>query len=427
MNAKKLLRRKTLLIRGNHFLIFLLIFFANAIDTFSSEIVIETNSQGALINKNWKNLAEWFPRWQPPTYASQFQATETALHDWKIDADGGYYRITISQSATRLMFPDHYPYNRSDWNFDAVGIDRLLNAIDTQRKINIIFHILGYPKWLMAPKDTVQAGQFAGWWVGDTKLPVFQGSDSLGLARFSELISEFCNHYDSLGVNFAMTIMGEPNLPTHWTGTWDDANRYYRAFVDGVNAFRAGDKIKVGGLVWAAGSQAGVTSLDTIIAWAKYWHNFCHEHNVRHDFICYHHYWHSPERFDSVAAAFEQVFPGHEFWITEWNYKFSKVIPFKVYKEYVTGMAGATGNLEFIRHAKSHLSHPVMSFFSIIGYFHGYCFCHWRNPTDWDYTASGHSLKWLANFEDKELKCSKNLPAVHDRAYCDNSNVKILF
>jgi len=63
---------------------------------FSQDIVVQTTNPRGNLYQNWKNFAEWFPRWQPPKYASQVQATETALQDWNINADSGYYRITIS-------------------------------------------------------------------------------------------------------------------------------------------------------------------------------------------------------------------------------------------------------------------------------------------------------------------------------------------
>jgi hypothetical protein len=221
-----------------------------------------------------------------------------------------------------------------------------------------------------------------------------------------------------------MTVMAEPNISTHWTGSWDDANRYYKAFVDGVNASTANTNIKVGGLTWSAGVQQGW--LDTMITWAEYWYDFCQVNNIRHDFISYHHYWSNPEDFDVVANAFETNFPGEKFWITEWNYKFRTLIPFNEYQEYVTGMRGATGNLEFVKHALIHLSHPVMNFFAIIGGYYGYGVSHWRNNTDWDYTASGQALKWLANFEDTLLNISNNSPDVSALASSGNSNIKVL-
>ena len=391
---------------------------------FSQDIVVQTTNPRGNLYQNWKNFAEWFPRWQPPKYASQVQATETALQDWNINADSGYYRITISQGGARSMFPDHYPWNNNDWNWNAIGMDMLQDEINPDRKIQIIFHLLGYPKWLMADTDTVAINPIQGWLVGDTKLPVFQGSDSLGLVRYSELITAFCNHYDSLGVHFAMTVMAEPNISTHWKGSWDDANRYYKAFVDGVNASRAGENIKVGGLTWSADVKQ--SWLDTMMSWAKYWYNFCQVNNVRHDFISYHHYWHNPEDFNTVANAFETAFPNEKFWITEWNYHFKGFVPFDEYQKYVTGMIAATGNLEFIKYAQTDSSHPVMNFYSIIGHYHGYGVCHWRNSVNWDYTASGQALKWLANFEDTLLTINNSSLDISALASSGNSNIKVL-
>ena len=287
------------------------IFLILPVISLGQDIVVQTANPSANFRQNWRNFADWFPRGQPPTYASQLQATETAIQDWNINADSGYYRITIAQAGARLMFPDHYPWNSNDWNWNAIGMDMLQDEINPDRKIKIIFHLLGYPKWLMADTDTVPINQTAGWFVGDTKLPVFQGSDSLGLIRYSELITTFCNHYDSLGVHFAMTVMAEPNLSTHWTGSWDDANRYYKAFVDGINASSAGENIKVGGLTWSAGTQQNW--LDTMITWAEYWYNFCQVNNVRHDFISYHNYWHILMILIQWQMRLRQLFPMKNF------------------------------------------------------------------------------------------------------------------
>ncbi|MFQ6093590.1 MAG: dockerin type I domain-containing protein, partial [bacterium] len=373
------------------------------------------------------NLADQsgFP---PPsiTPASYVEATDSTVSDWRVDIDSGYYRITISQTGARKMFPDSYPWTTADWKFNSIYLDTWQDLFNPERKIKIIFHLLGYPKWLMAPEDTVPMGPLSGWLLGDTKLPVFESDTNLGLIRYSELITQFCNHFDSMGVDFAMTIMAEPNLKKHWTGTWEDANRYYEAFVNGVDASTGGTNIRVGGLVWAAGAQAGVASIDTIIAWASYWHDFCHAHNVRHDFICYHHYWHVPDRFDTVAIAFEGAFPGHEFWITEWNYKYRKLIQADEYEQWVAGMSGATGNLEFVQNAREHPSHPVMSFYRVIGRFRDYGLCHWRDSSNWDYTASGHAFKWLASFEDMELEIGNSSLSVDARASSGNDNIKAL-
>jgi len=89
-------------------------------------------------------------------------------------------------------------------------------------------------------------------------------------------------------------------------------------------------------------------------------------------------------------------------------------------------MRGATGNLEFIKQAQTHLSHPVMNFFAIIGSYHRYGVCHWRNTADWDYTASGQALKWLANFEDTSLTINNNSIDISALASSGNSNIKVL-
>ncbi|MCD6595244.1 T9SS type A sorting domain-containing protein, partial [bacterium] len=261
------------------------------------------------------------------------------------------------------------------------------------------------------PEDTIHATPWSGWFIGDTKLPIFAGSNDSGLVLYSQLIAAFCNHYDSMGIDFSMTVMAEPNLEAHWSGTWDDANRLYEAFVNGVNASTGGTDIKVGGLVWAAGGQySGV--LDSIILWVQYWRNYCVDNDVRYDFICYHHYWRTPDRFDTVATAFEETFPGDEFWITEWNYKFSKFLPYDEYQRYVVGMAGATGNLDFLMRAQKHPLHSVLAHFCVVGAYKDYGICHWRDSANWDYTASGYMFRWLANFGDSELTIENASPAV---------------
>ena len=391
----------------------------------SSPIAVSSDSISGSFNMNWKNLSEWFLKGSPPTYESQISATDSAISDWKIREDNGYYRIAIGQTYARMIFPDSYPWTLDDWNFNAIGIDTLLSRIDAGRRMKIIFHLLGYPKWLMAPGDTVPVNPFSGWFRGDTKLPIFDGSVDSGLVLYSELITAFCNHYDSMGIDFAMTIMAEPNLKTHWIGSWDDANRYYKAFVDGVNASTGGTDIKVGGLVWAAGGQYdGV--LDSIILWANYWHNFCVDNDVRYDFICYHHYWRSPARFDTVACAFEEAFPDDEFWITEWNYKYSRFLPYDEYERYVAGMAGATGNLNFLQRAQRHLSHPMLAHFCVIGEYKDYGICHWRDSANWDYTASGHAFKWLANFGINELTVKNTSQSVSVLAASDDNHINAM-
>lgn len=376
-----------------------------------SPIVVFSDSTSGVFNTNWKNLAEWFLKGSPPTYGSQKSATDSAITDWHIREDSGYYRITIAHASARKMFPDSFPWTLNDWNFNAIGIDSLLNIITPERRIKIIFHLLGYPRWLMLPEDTVRPAPWVGWFVGDTKLPIFAGSTDSGLVLYSQLITAFCNHYDSMGVDFSMTIMAEPNLETHWTGTWDDANRFYEAFVNGVNASDAGTAIKVGGLVWAAGGQYSGT-LDSIIMWAQYWRNFCIDNDVRYDFICYHHYWRSPDRFDTVANAFETAFPEDQFWITEWNYKYNRFLPYDEYERYVVGMAGATGNLDFLMRAQKRPSHPIMTHFCVIGGYKDYGICHWRDSTNWDYTASGQAFRWLADFGNSQLTIENASPAI---------------
>ncbi len=377
----------------------------------SSSVSVFSDSVAGAFNTNWKNLSEWFLKSSPPTYESQRNATDSAITDWHIREDNGYYRITISQNCARMIFPDSFPWTLEDWNFNAIGTDSLLNRIDPERRINIIFHLLGYPRWLMLPEDTVHPTLWSGWFVGDTKLPIYHGSVDSGLILYSQLITAFCNHYDSMGINFSMTVMAEPNLDSHWSGTWDDANRLYEAFVNGVDASTGGADIKVGGLVWAAGGQY-TGSLDSIILWAQYWRNYCITNDVRYDFICYHHYWRSPDWFDTVACAFEEAFPDDEFWITEWNYKFSNFLPYDEYRSYVVGMAGATGNLDFLMRAQKHTSHSVLAHFCVIGAYKDYGICHWRDSTNWDYTASGHMFRWLTNFGDSELTIENNSSSV---------------
>ena len=377
----------------------------------SSPITVFGDSSAASFNTNWKNLSEWFLKGNPPTYESQINAIDSAIGDWHLRPDSGYFRMAIGQPFARMIFPDSFPWTLDDWNFNAIGMDSLLNGIDPDRRMKIIFHLLGYPRWLMLPEDTIHATPWSGWFIGDTKLPIFAGSNDSGLVLYSQLITAFCNHYDSMGIDFSMTVMAEPNLEAHWSGTWDDANRLYEAFVNGVNASTGGTDIKVGGLVWATGGQySGV--LDSIILWAQYWRNYCVNNDVRYDFICYHHYWRTPDRFDTVAMAFEEAFPGDEFWITEWNYKFSNFLPYDEYQRYVAGMAGATGNLDFLMRAQKHLSHSVLTHFCVVGAYKGYGICHWRDSTNWDYTASGYMFRWLADFGDSELTIENASPVV---------------
>jgi len=89
-------------------------------------------------------------------------------------------------------------------------------------------------------------------------------------------------------------------------------------------------------------------------------------------------------------------------------------------------MIAATGNLEFIKYAQTDSSHPVMNFYSIIGHYHGYGVCHWRNSVNWDYTASGQALKWLANFEDTLLTINNISLDISALASSGNSNIKVL-
>ena len=73
-------------------IIFTAIFFASLLYA-SSPITVFSDSVAGAFNTNWKNLSEWFSKGSPPTYESQKSATDSAIADWHIREENGYYRI----------------------------------------------------------------------------------------------------------------------------------------------------------------------------------------------------------------------------------------------------------------------------------------------------------------------------------------------
>jgi len=239
-----------------------------------------------------------------------------------IHVDGGApFRLSLQAAYLRGVFPNAYPYTEEDWNWSLLDTVQLL--YNAERSITTVFHVsLGYPEWLIRPEHRVLHtngdGHTHHWWVGDVLPPVYADSVELGYELWSGLIRDFCDHFTEMGVPLAMTVMAEPNIESHWMpgGSFslmdrvDGANRYYKAFVDGVDASVGCEDIKVGGLTWTLGGEGSVYDLGVILPWAQSWKDYCTANDLRRDFVCYHHYWHGADLFDDISDTLASVFPG---------------------------------------------------------------------------------------------------------------------
>ncbi len=391
---------------------------------------------------HWKGVADMtlhlYNGWEAPRIES---CMDSAWVDWNMVEDGAPFRLSLQAAYLRGVFPGVYPYTEDDWNWAFLDTIQLLYNAD--RSITTVFHVsLGYPEWLIRPEHRVlhtnDDGYTYRWWVGDVLPPVYEDSVELGYELWSGLIRDFCDHFTEMGVPMAMTIMAEPNIEDHWMpgdsfsimDRVDGANRYYKAFVDGVDASIGGEDIKVGGLTWTMGGEVGAYNLGVILPWAQYWKDFCTANDVRRDFVCYHHYWHGADLFDDIADTLASVFPGEPLWLTEWNWHF-KQFPSSVqeYVDSVIGMMGATGNLSYLDLALEDTRHEVMTFFCLLGGHGGYGFCHWNDgdlPDSWDYTASGHALRWLARLRGDQLPVTTVDTEVRARAAAGEGEIQVL-
>ncbi len=391
---------------------------------------------------HWKGLADCTGNiLSGGNYDRVIGALDSTLSDWRLAEDEGCLRLTYRGHRIRSLMPDTSDWTAADWNWEGVALDTLLEIMNPDRSLTVVFHLcLGYPLWLVDPayQDTMtnESGSWQFEWLeGDARLPKFEGNEEAGLQHWSTLVTEFCNHFTASGHRIAMTIMAEPNTPSHWyhdldnndSTKWVAANQYYKAFVDGVNAAQGGGEIPVGGLVWTLGNLG---QLHQNMAVARYWKYYCDSLTVRRDAVVYHHYWLEPENFSAVADSLADVFPGEPLWLTEWNYNFSNAIPPLLYEEFVLGARGAAGNLSFLDLDLTDPLHEVMTFFAILGKNNGYGVCHWdfgSGVDDWLYTASGHALRWLTAAGPEELTLGGMPGPVSARASSGEGAVQVLF
>jgi len=92
-------------------------------------------------------------------------------------------------------------------------------------------------------------------------------------------------------------------------------------------------------------------------------------------------------------------------------------------------MMGATGNLSYLDLALDDTRHEVMTFFCLLGKYSGYGACHWNDggtPESWDYTASGHALRWLARMRGDQLPVTIEDTNVRARAAAGEGEIQLL-
>lgn len=405
----------------------------------AADVVVDESQTVGPFPLRWKGQADAIDHMMNPgEYALINSAFDSTFNDLQLREDEGYFRMSLRSYKIRALMPQSYPWDPEDWDWDALPLDLWQDHLNLDGSLTTIYHLcLGYPEWLIEPEyqHPLIIGNYQyGWLEGDARLPSYQGSEEVGLQFWSELVAEFCNHFYTQGEKLAMTVQAEPNLVAHWRPDlpaddpqkWDDANRYYEAFVAGVNSSLGGADIPVGGLTWATGSMAGDCDLSLICDWARCWRDYCDLNGIRRDFISYHHYWHWPANFDIVADSLGAVFPGEDLWLTEWNYKFSSFLPVQEYKERVIGAVGAVGNLEFLNRALADARHPVLTFFCTIGKFHGYGLCHWNDAGGWDYTGTGHAYRWLGAAGPQEVAVQSDAERVSVKASAGDGRLQAL-
>ncbi len=393
---------------------------------------------------HWKGLADAMGHLTIPEQLPICTACyDSTIADWGLADDGSYFRMTIKSDRVRELMPDTCDWGPGDWNWDnpTLPIDQWIDRYDADGSIPIIFHVCcGYPLWLIPPEHQDQLTYddvTYSWLEGDVMLPVFDGSVEEGLARWSGLITHFCDHMHEKGLSISLTVLPEPNIRSHWypdslytdPERWDYANQYYEAFVAGVDSSAYGRAAAVGGLTW---SIHGNVDISGIMDWARCWRDFCDSTGVRRDFVSYHHYWRNPDDFSMISDSLAAVFPGEELRLTEWNYAFKGYPPSWEYENRVIGVKGAVGNLSFVDDALEDDRHGAMTFFCVIGKYGGYGVCHWNDIAEpdtivWDYTASGQALAWLAGFHGSELAIQTDAERVRARAAADNGRVRVLF